>query len=78
MVVPTHRCHTAGGDVETSCDDNDVKFINCAVLQLDAFGGEARNGVVLDIDDVYIGLVELLVVAVFEAGALDAKGVRWL
>jgi hypothetical protein len=55
-----------------------VAMINCAVLQLDAFGGEARNGVVLDIDDVYIGLVELLVVAVFEAGALDAKGVRWL
>lgn len=57
---------------------DDVEFFVAAVLELDTCLGELGNRVVLDVDDINIGPVELLVVVLLQTGPLYAEEVRHL
>lgn len=55
-----------------------VEFVLGPVLEPDALLGDVGDAVVLDVDDVHVGPVELLVVVLLQARPLDAEEVRHL
>jgi hypothetical protein len=73
-----HAGHTTGGDVEPCRDANHVKLVHSAIFQLDAGFCESDNWIVLDIDNLDIGPIELFVVVVFQAGTFHTERVRWV
>jgi hypothetical protein len=75
-VPQPHGGHAAGDHVEAAGDADDVEGVVRPVRQIDPGLVEADDGVVLDVDHVYVGPVELLEVAVLETGPLDAPVVR--
>jgi len=64
--------------IKPSSNTNDIKVLMCPILELDASLVEADDSVVLDIDDVDVGSVELFEIGVFEARPLDAPVMRHL
>lgn len=79
--LETHACHTAGGDVETGRDGDEVEFVVLAVGGADARLGELLNAItgrIGYIDHVHGVAVELFKVVLLEAGAFDAERERRL
>lgn len=72
----THSCHATGDNVEACSNTNDVEVVMSTVFKVDSCFIEADDGVVLDIDDIDIGSVELLEVGILETRSLDTPIVR--
>lgn len=77
-VEEPHVFHAAGERVEAGGEGDQVDLMQGAVRSEDAFGFDLHDRVGFDIDDVDVGVVELLVEVLFKRGALGAKGVRGL
>ena len=73
--------HATCGDVEARSNGDDIKLIVLPVSSLDAGLSEGCDAVARlerDIDNVNIRTIELLVVVLLEAGALDSEWMRRL
>jgi hypothetical protein len=77
-VFEPHGSHATSSDVKTSCNTDNVEFMDSTILKLNALGSEPNDWVVLDIYNIDIWTIELLVILVFKTRTLDAKGMRGL
>ena len=77
-VAKTHSGHAAGDDVETRGNANDVEVVVRAVLQVDARFVETDDSIVLDVNDIDVGSIELLKVSILETRSFDAPIVGFL
>lgn len=65
-ILQAHGCHTAGDNIEAGGDANNVEIVLRAILKFDAGLIEFGDWIVLDIDNVNIGSVELLEVPILK------------
>lgn len=75
-VAETHGRHASCDHVKPGSDADDVEVVVRAIFHVDACFIEVDDGVVLGVDDVDVGAVELLEVGVLEARSFDAPVVR--
>ena len=75
-VGQAHGRHAASDNVKASRDDDDVEVVMGTIFEIDARLVKAGDGVLLDINDVDIGSVELFEVGILEARSFDAPIVR--
>lgn len=57
-------------------DGDDIKLVMVSIFQLDTSLSKLSNGVILDVNDIYVRPIELLVVVLLEAWPLDAEEMR--
>ncbi len=65
---------TTGDGVEAGCQDEDIEFVE-ARSGLDAFGGDFKDGVFFNVDEIYVGLIVDVVVSLLQAWAFRPKSV---
>ena len=75
-VAKTHGRHAAGDHVEAGSNADNVEVMVRAILQIDARFIEADDAIVLDVNDIDVGSVELLKVCILQTRSLDAPVVR--
>jgi len=81
--LQTHVGHTAGHDVETGGECDDIVLALLAVRRDDALLGELLDrstvlGLRVDVHDTDVVAVENLVEVLLKARSLDTEGMRWL